>query len=126
MTCNKPDFPFTVNYSRKMFDELAQEEYGSWEDYGEPEPGVIPNSDDGTPYGCEHAYNICMRNPFEIRNRKELDTMIGHVLDNSIDKAQGWAQEYQGDRREHMKCVGWLGWLKRLQRKLEKIRDSLS
>ena len=97
--------------------DLAEEEYGSYEDHGRPEPPW----DGGEDYEGEHAYNILNRDPFELRDAVEWDTISSHCLDNSIDKVSGnlgWGGCL--DRREKMQMVSWLRWLRWLKDKIDK------
>ncbi len=114
-------FPVVLKVSANFLGEIAEEEVGSHEDHECPEPGTIPGyAAQGDLEPVEHAYNILTRHraKLELRDAREVRLILEHVLDNSIDKARGWVDEYRG-LPEGMKTLTWL-------RNLLRLRDRIS
>jgi len=128
------DYPIYIGpLKASRLEDLAQEECGSWEDFGSPEPGELVGLDeDGFEYmndtvdgktvrvGMEHAYNIIRRHrtKLELRDPREAACILGHVLENSINKAAGWVEDYRDNDAR-----AWLLWLERLHEKISAKLD---
>lgn len=113
-------WPITLRVSPNFLAEVAEEEMGSYEDHGLPDPGTVPGyAAQGDDDPVEHAYNILTRHKgkLELRDGREVKLIQQHVLDNSIDKARGFCQEYS-DGTEHMKAMAWLKNLRRLRSRI--------
>jgi len=119
-------YPIKLRVGKAKLADLQQEECGSWEDAGAPKPGAPWDQDnfDRRPYreGREHPYNILGRHPntLELRDEEEAETIIGHVLDNSIDKAEGWKQDTWYRDPEYPRIRRWLNWLYDLRDRIRK------
>lgn len=129
-----PDgYPIILKSGSKFLRELAEEEYGSWEDFGCPEPGEPWDQDSGWD-GChiegrEHPYNILRRHKgqLELRNIEEAHTIWHHVLRNSIDKAEGFHDEARGYPGPGSKEYGiTYRWLRNLQKLGDRIAEAVA
>ncbi len=118
---NEKRFPVVLKISGPFLDEIAEEEMGSYEDNGCPEPGTVPGyAAQGDLEPVEHVYNILTRHraKLEIRDAREARLILRHVLDNSIDKARGVVGEYYPGLPDAMKALSWLRNLTRLQARI--------
>ncbi len=100
------EYPIILRTVAARIDQLAREEYGSWEDAGYPTAGQIGYADsDGSV--VEHAYVILTRHvaKIELRDAAESMLILEHVLQNSISKAESNANF------DHRDDISWLRWI---------------
>lgn len=117
----------TILVNHQFLYDVSQEEFGSWEDMGEPVAGQPGYAAEGDDEPIDHAYVILTRHrgKLEIRSAAECELLLHHVLDNSIDKAAGRAEDAQGFK-DYPACARWLRNLRRLREKIEECRPAFT